>query len=105
MGGCYDKLARTGARGVRAPDTSVSRMLFPAAYHVVELPECPFLCDEICSVMPDWEIVSASDTNTATTVLRRDEDGTYQFQSWWSDTPLTKLGRAGATCGAVADIL
>jgi len=55
--------------------------------------------------MPDWEIVSASDTQTATTVLRRDEDGTYQFQSWWSDTPLTKLGRAGATCGAVADIL
>lgn len=105
MGGRYDKQARTGARGVCAPDSFVSRIMFPAASHVVELPECPFVRDDICSVMPDWEVVSAADTKTATTVLRRDEDGTFQFQSWWSDTPLTKLGRAGATCGAVADIL
>ncbi|MGK7653232.1 PqqD family protein [Roseovarius sp. B08] len=55
--------------------------------------------------MPDWEIAASGDTDTPATVLRRDEGGTFQFQSWWSDRPLTKLGPAGVTCGAVADIL
>lgn len=61
--------------------------------------------DAICRVMPDWDIASACETRLSATVVRRDEDGTYRFLSWWSDSPLTKLGRAGAACGAVADIV
>lgn len=60
------------------------------------------------TVMPGWNIdadATRQDAPASATVVGRDPDGAYRFQSWWSDTPLTQLGRAGATCGAVADIV
>lgn len=58
--------------------------------------------------MPEWGLHRAEDpadsADPVSTITKTDAKR-YTFQSWWSRTPLNGLGLAGATCGAVADLV
>lgn len=74
---------------------------------MVELHDSDTLCQSLATVMPDWRPVAAQgamEDEPPVTSIRRHEDNSYSYQSWWGHRPLTGLGLAGATCGAVADL-
>lgn len=96
-----------GARSLRAPGHCVTRLGFADLPHAVELHGDAALRDTLATVLPDWGCATLPGDlapGTPVTCVRYG-DGDYSFRSWWSRQPLTKLGLAGATCGAVADIV
>ena len=107
MFGLGGKQPEAGARAKRASDTRKSRLRFVGLNHEVALEDSEDLHKSLSVVMPDWQATIgpaevAQDITLST--IRRELGGTFSFQSWWGENPLTGLGIAGATCGAIADI-
>ncbi|GGO54850.1 Coenzyme PQQ synthesis protein D (PqqD) [Roseovarius pacificus] len=92
---------------MRAPQPRVATLTFPDAPHVIELHDSDMLCRTLETVMPAWTgtmVHGPVEGATPVTTIRQHEDGSFSFRSRWGQHPLTDLGLAGATCGAVADI-
>jgi hypothetical protein len=99
---------REGARSRRAPDIRLTRLDFPDVPHSVALHGAEAVARSLSTVIPDWAMVAGPKPLTGrspVTTVKHDPDSGYQFHSWWADSPLTRLGLAGATCGVVADLL
>lgn len=97
-----------GAREHRAPARGVLRLHSEMARHTLSLDSADALAEALPTVLPGWDIVrAAGDTHPDATLTQVTGDGRgrYAFTSFWSGSALTGLGLAGATCGAVADLV
>ena len=96
-----------GAHDKCAPEPCPVRLEFDDLSHVVELTDSDGVADALATVLPAWGIRQsgpARPLEVPTTIIQGDGDR-YSFRSWWSQKPMTRLGLAGATCGAVADLV
>lgn len=90
------------------PSAEITRLFFAEVPFLVELQNSPEIADALEVVLPDWGFIEVTDTpddETPRATISKTDERTYQFLSWWGRRPLTKLGTAGAACGAVADML
>ncbi|MEI4231761.1 PqqD family protein [Roseovarius sp. D22-M7] len=101
-------LAPLAALRRRRLDLRAHRLAFRDVPQILSLIDAEAIAPALETVMPDWARHSP-DTRVATdapvTRISGTGSGHYLFQSWWSRTPLSDLGVAGATSGAVADLV
>ncbi|MCM2563631.1 PqqD family protein [Lutimaribacter sp. EGI FJ00015] len=96
------------ARRTRASVSRATRLSFAGLSHEVELRESDEIHESLRKTMPGWRpaLQSVATTRDAPhSAIWRGSDGRFSFQSWWGESPLKGLGLAGATCGAVADLI
>ncbi|MEX1235302.1 MAG: PqqD family protein [Roseovarius sp.] len=105
---------RTPAAGAHhqcAPAAILSSVQSAKVAHTVDVAGCDVLGEALATVMPAWGITvakaraSEAPGGADRSAICQEGDGTYCFQSCWGESPLTGLGIAGATCGAVADLI
>ncbi len=97
-----------GPRRWAAPGRAKTQLTCAEAPQVVELCGAEAVGRALDTVMPDWGLRAVKDPvppGAPVTVITDAAPKGYSFQSWWSRTPLTKLGLAGASCGVVADLV
>lgn len=95
-----------------APANRMSFMHCAEVAHKIALIDSGAVGQSLSTVLPAWGLgietqsatLDASRRETSS-LVRKDADGRYSFRSHWSDSPMTGLGIAGATCGAVADLV
>lgn len=97
-----------GARIARAPAPQPHYLRSSEAPHLVAYPEKEPMLAALRTVMPEWglhRVEGPADPAAPVSTITRPNARRYTFQSWWSRMPLGGLGLAGATCGAVADLV
>lgn len=97
---------RAHARPV--PDPRPRYLQSLRAPHLLALATARPICAALCQVMPDWglhRVAAPTGPESPVSSIARTGAGRYRFHSWWSSRALPGLGLAGATCGAVADLV
>lgn len=108
MRGLAPETATEGVRAERAPNPQPHHLRSTKAPHLVAAPAAEPFYSALCRVMPEWglhRVEGPADTEAPASTITKIDAKRYTFQSWWSRTPLNGLGLAGATCGAVADLV
>ncbi|WP_093033589.1 PqqD family protein [Roseovarius azorensis] len=96
-----------GARHHRAPDPRLGHLTTGKAPHAIALQGAARIGPALQTVMPGWGLTVVPDAappDMPASTIRQSGPRHYEFRSWWGGAPLTGMGLAGATCGAVADL-
>ena len=106
--GRSDHITETGgAQPMCAPGTCIEKLCFEGLPHAVELRDANDVGQALGAVMPGWALSfsqNPSRRDVPVTTIQGRDDGRYDFRSRWAHRSLNKLGLAGATCAAVADL-